>query len=343
MTASSSRVQQSVLQLGAARVRRDAILKERARLLRQIEKKKAELEAAQTAAQHAAGEVLRRAGPLLEKCEAIRAEIGALFDAILADERLSKRARKQIVRVRRLLEEQGSIDPPRECRAPAGEAFEGEEDDFVAWEDEAPARNGQEFVASADARGHGKQHESLRSLFRRLALEVHPDRAAHEEDRERRTERMKELTRAFDAGDLARLLDLERLWSAGDQRSAPDDDEDGQLARIEAANRELRSQLKALQRDLRQLRRASPQAAFMGLPIDAVLEVGEADVTQLEAVRDFVASFRDGKVSLKDFVNGPQIPVAEELGDAGADIAAVLDEMLAELTASPSRGRRQRR
>ncbi|MEO7036991.1 MAG: hypothetical protein ABI335_24480, partial [Polyangiaceae bacterium] len=49
-----------------------------------------------------------------------------------------------------------------------------------------------------------------------------------------------------------------------------------------------------------------------------------ADVEQLEALRDFVVQFRDGKMSLREFVKGPQL----EYVDVDPDLEELLSELL---------------
>lgn len=51
---------------------------------------------------------------------------------------------------------------------------------------------------------------AVRELYRRLASEIHPDRATGPLDAHRRTAWMKRANRAKDSGDLHALMDLER-------------------------------------------------------------------------------------------------------------------------------------
>jgi len=55
----------------------------------------------------------------------------------------------------------------------------------------------------------------MRDLFRRLATAIHPDKAQDADSQEERTEAMKEVTRAYRDGDLASLIELEKVWLAG--------------------------------------------------------------------------------------------------------------------------------
>ena len=59
--------------------------------------------------------------------------------------------------------------------------------------------------------------QSVRGVFRKLAEALHPDKVQAEEEKRWRTEVMKEITRAYQDGDLARLLELERTWMVSGQ------------------------------------------------------------------------------------------------------------------------------
>lgn len=116
------------------------------------------------------------------------------------------------------------------------------------------------------AREQKQQHEarqasqSLREIYRRLASSLHPDRESDPGERERKTALMQRANRAYDAGNLLELLELQ--WEAehlDPAKLASFSDE-----RLAHYNRVLAEQLAELQREV-----AGSEMAFaheFGLP-----------------------------------------------------------------------------
>ncbi|MES1175664.1 MAG: hypothetical protein ABUL62_15190 [Myxococcales bacterium] len=323
------------LRLHAEGERYSTLLKERERLLRSIGTKKQKLEHALNESREARQAVLERLQPLLIQFEAATAKLRALFEELLIPGRYSDRAVQQIAQVRRTLAGFGFL----------GSLDEDEPSDPEGWDDRPereeadPPRAGhsasgsvserheEREVRSAAQRGQGKDRESLRTVFRRLVAASHPDRAVNEADRELRTATMKQATQAYEAGDLARLLELEKAWRHG-QSLPPGGSAEASCRELERIIRELRAQANQLQRELRAARQ-SGSLEPRDPAIAEALEEAEADLEQLEILRDFVTRFRDGKMSLSEFVRGPQAVSEDE----------VIEAALAELLGSrPSKG-----
>lgn len=275
--------------------------------------------------------------PLMLKFDQMRAEVAALFEELLAPGRLAARTRKKVLQVRDSLIAQGLIpEGPLE----AGDKGEGEDDDPPFEDDfdfESPPfandSGSEPRVAAAPQHGQAPGRDSLRTLFRRLVLALHPDRARHDLDRARRTEAMKEATRAYEDGDLARLLELEKSWEKGASVAGAADDTGQRCAELEQMIRELNRQSRELSRDLREVQQRA-SAEMLDVPPEQVVAMAENELNDLTAIRDFVKKFRDGRITLAEFMQGP------ELGDEDAvtiDLEALLEEMLQE--AEPSRSR----
>lgn len=292
---------QQGLRLHAAGDRLGSLLQQRERLLAEVRKKRAALEAAKAEAEAAAERTTTRMAPIMAKFQQLRHEIGALFHELLAPGRLSARARKQVKRVHRGLVAEDIItgfDEP-EWESDAADEPEHAEDPFPP-----PSSRGRERearVAPAAQRGQEAGRESLRAIFKRLALAVHPDRARGDSDRERRTEVMKEATRAYEDGDFARLLELEKHWQAGGE-SAAATDEGRRCAELEQTLRELTRQARELTAELRYVRRQARED-LLGVPLDELLLGAEDELKELEQVRDSTRAFRDGKLSLRQFLD----------------------------------------
>lgn len=190
--------------------------------------------------------------------------------------------------------------------------------------------------------------QSLRGLFYRLADALHPDKVQDEGDKAQRTEVMKELTQAYQAGDLARLIELERAWLLGvrgeAQREAATDTATPELrcAELENRNRALRQQLEEEKAALRALRR-SPQGEFLAElrrmapgktgavdPLDAWLDALRQQRDGLAELLSFVRSYCDGQIDIDTFQRGPR-PHAMHL-DEGLDEREIFAEVLATLT-----------
>ena len=65
---------------------------------------------------------------------------------------------------------------------------------------------------TAETRGKFKPSDELKSLYRSLAKEMHPDKATDATERERRHQLMIQINLAYQAGDLARLLKIQHDW-----------------------------------------------------------------------------------------------------------------------------------
>ena len=324
------------LQLGlrvhASGERLRTLLKERARLLRDIQKKKLQLDQAAEKTRQSAQAMLEKIAPLLARHDALCQELRELFDNLLAPGRLSVKAHKKVARVRRELEEDGLLSKPDDgLHEGASKPFEHDDDPFGPDPKHPHHQHAPPEVASAAPRGQSAGHESLRTLFKRLALMVHPDRAAHEADRDRYTEAMKQVTQAYEDGDLARLLELEKQWQHGATLHVSDDE--AQWRDLERIVRELRAQATRLGRELRETK----DLMMMVGPIDFLIAAIELDLNNLETMCDFVKSFRDGKITLTEFVRGPEMKIDNEI-----DLNAFIREVLTEQAAMYSPAKRQK-
>ncbi|MHB1870944.1 MAG: J domain-containing protein [Steroidobacteraceae bacterium] len=102
-------------------------------------------------------------------------------------------------------------------------AYEGEPtpEAFAAWfadaeEDSAPRRRRRaKTAAEGSARGVGElDSHTLRTVFRRLASKLHPDRESDAGEHQRKTALMQELNAAYASGDLLRVLELQQSVDA---------------------------------------------------------------------------------------------------------------------------------
>jgi hypothetical protein len=278
----------------AARVQ--ALLHERAQLTREAQKKKLQLEQLRLRLANEAREAAASMMPVIERQRVLVTRLAALFDELLAAGRLAKRARAHIAQLRRALELQGVLSP---IDAWDEDQSENREDDERAphyghAHAHAHAKPGAEL---AGARQVGQERRSLRELFRSLARAIHPDKAQHDADRAERTELMKQVTRAYEEGDLARLVELENAWQSEEASSVADPEQ--RCRELERTNRELLDQVRSLTRQLRDHKRAAREESI-GLPPRELVEQAKQELDDIEALCELLGQFRDGRITFAD-------------------------------------------
>lgn len=293
------------LRLSPARQRLSTLEREHERLLREIKKKKLARDASEDTARDAARAFDARLGPLREALCAAATEVQSIFTSLLgSDSRLNRRDKARVRRTYgHLLVERDAPD----------ESASGE-----AEHDPHRGAAGQRRVPEGDAGYSAPKPKDqgpclLRSLFRKLALALHPDKEQDPTQRAALTSVMKEVTRAYEIGDVARLVELERSWLA----ALPCDPEAGlerQTEQLLQANQELRRQLRALSAELKSLRDSvlalGPLRGTRGKGTgdgaqEWLLAELERELLEMQVLRDFARGFLSGDVSLSEFLLGP--------------------------------------
>lgn len=344
-----------------------ALLHEHGQLLSKIKQRKAERERLEARITEAATAARSSALPLVEELVALDGRIHALFTELLARKGQPRRTQKIVRSVYSFLQETGELSPegagveaPGSAAASAGRAPEGTPDSAAEGET-PPWATGGVTARRPSAAGAAS---SLRSLYHRLAEALHPDKVQDEQQKAERTDAMKELTQAYQAGDLALLIELERTWlapreGAGRKLGAPERTEEEELARrcaeLEKTNRALRLQLDEVNRALRALRR-SPPAEFVSElkrmargskkdPVAAWLDSLREQREGLSELLAFVRSYHEGRIDIWEFERGPRTARWDE-EESDVDELDLLQELiagLAERAQSPRSRRRSRR
>jgi hypothetical protein len=333
--------------------RLSALLREHDRLLRTVARTRKEIQRTEEDARQTATAVASRVGPVIEEFQRIDAEIHGFFDELLARGKLGKRARTQVSRIYEELQHEGVLSPKGAHQEPLT--------DWDSDEDPAPPSAGPGDVEPAGGPMLSQAVAgTLRGVFLRLARALHPDRVQDDREKAARTESMKEITRAYEEGDLARLVELERNLEEerGYAGVSGDDQVDRRCEALERTNQGLQEQLMALRRELRALRRSgvgqmADELKRMGRgkerdPIAGLAAEAEADIARFRRLRDFVRAFRDGEIPLREFVQGPP---DDDRGDdddepfGPGDLMEVISAMAEAAMAEerpPRRGRRRR-
>ncbi len=338
-----------------------ALLRENERLLKAINRKKKDRETLVRRIRDA-GVALAGTQPLIIEREGLDQEIHRLFQDLLARKRQPRGTRGLVVALYEMLQHTGVLSFHRSQRSEVGEdPADSFDDDPFSGGPHAPGPSPPDDGGTSARRpGSAPEDQSLRGLFRRLATALHPDKVHDEGEKARRTEVMKEISRAYEDRDLARLLNLERIWMAGSVPVVPEGDEiDRRCAHMERTNVALGAQLKTIVEELRELRR-SPSALILkdlrrsaasgeSDPIARLIAGANEEIVRTRELRDFVVSFRDGRISLDEFVRGPAAARQGEPGDDEEDdendaYNAVMQMLFGEPVepASAARGKRGR-
>lgn len=301
----------AALRLPTTSERLTALRRERDRLLAKVATQQQKIAAIADANREVETAIFWKIPALIEQMHALADELRASFTELLQPGRLKYEEQRAVLEVYQALREGGLLDTRDDARPQSFRKGRHAPSDAETGAESSPPRGG---GFSAQHAGGDADKGSVREVFRRLALALHPDRTQHADEKLRRTEAMKALTRAYEEGDLARLLAVEQSWLQTAEARAGTDDARDQLASLERVVADLSRQLKELTHELRELRRSSPERAFerkrgkqragASLDIQQLMADAERDLALLTSVRSLVVAFRDGKLDLPAFLSG---------------------------------------
>jgi hypothetical protein len=298
----------------------DGLEKEHQSLLKQIKKKRTELNNFVEKMRSLATEVFHKVSPNMKTMAELDAEIHALFTEILTTRKLGKQTKKSIQSLYRSLQMGGIIsykpidEDEEDDDEELDELFEEHEDQ------ENHQRRRQFWEAQQDSEsthgGRTDDSKKVRQTFLRLAEIFHPDKVKDNETQMSHTEIMKEINKAYQEGDLARLLEIERQHELGeiiDNNS--EDDLTRRCKNIEQQNQILKNQYEKLKQELK-LAKNTPEgtmvadykkAAKQGIDaVELMLETVQSQTKIVAEIRDFVKDFKDKKITIKEFLAGPK-------------------------------------
>lgn len=305
------------LAISDLRIRLEFLERDNEKLLKQIEKKRTELSNLLDRIREIGVEVAQRSAPVLKQLLELDEKIHAVFTEIFTKRKLGKQTRKNINRIYHTLQMSGLISPSKISYEDADEAEEWNDSDDE-WDPEEFFGRGARSPFNSEPEPPSidrDEQKKIRQLFLRLADVFHPDKVSDDQDREYHTEVMKELNQAYQAGDLAKLLAIEKQHQMGeliDQNS--EDDLTRRCARIEQENEFLNSQFANLKQEIREAK-STPQGSMVaeykkltkkGLdPIGEMVSETEEQIEAITELYQFVTDFRDKKMTIKDFMKGP--------------------------------------
>jgi hypothetical protein len=320
----------------------DGLEKKHQAILKKIQKKRTELNNFVERMRSIATEMFEKANPSFQKISDIDQEIHQLFQEILTKRKFGKQTYRKIESLYFDLQLGGIIS-----RKP----FNLEEDDDPELDElfEEPEftndennQNHHQYWHSHDevesqSASRSEDSRKIRQTFLKLAEIFHPDKVQDVETHKSHTEIMKEINKAYQEGDLAKLLEIERQHQLGENiDNNNEDDLTRRCKNLEQQNEILENQYEKLKRELR-LAKNTPEGAMVSdfrkakkQGIDAIelmLQSLESQMEVIVDIRDFVQSFKEKKISIKEFLEGP--PSLQD--DSEEMLEAMLEEMMEEL------------
>ncbi|MDB9538353.1 J domain-containing protein [Anabaenopsis tanganyikae CS-531] len=316
-TPSSQSATTTSLALSSIHLRMENLDKEHKWLLKQIKRKRTELQNFLTQMSSVATDVLNRYHPHFQELVDIDREIHTLFDEILNKRKLGKQSKKDIQAIYYQLQFARIITPEPSNYAESQDTEEVT-DDFSHQQREEHSQY-QEPQESLNFSSVNKSEAArkIRQTFLSLAEIFHPDKVKDRETQILHTEIMKEINKAYQEGDLARLLEIEQQHQSGKYIDMNNqDDLNRQCMRIEQQNQILKTQYHKLKQELRQVKN-TPEGAMVTdcrkaarAGIDAIASMAEqleAEIKTITAIRDFVRAFREQKITISEFLARPEI------------------------------------
>ena len=206
------------LTLSSFHVRVENLEKEHQWLLKQIKRKRTELDNFVEQMRSLATEIFHRGTPSFKKLAALDQEIHTLFAEIFSKRKLGKKTKQEIEAIYLNLQFSGIISPKlsnEETDTELDELFETtdqQENDF-SQESQKSSHQYREVREDSEQSSTNKTDESrsIRQTFLRLAEIFHPDKVSDSETQMRHTDLMKEINKAYQEGDIARLLEKDTM------------------------------------------------------------------------------------------------------------------------------------
>jgi len=311
------------LALSSLHIRLESLEKKHQWLLKQIKKKRTEQQNFLEQMRSVATEIHARCTPCFQKMALLDDEIHQLFDDILTTRKLGKQTRKNIEQVYRSLQAAGIISVKlglTEDDIPE-EFFDTQEEEADCSDSfhENEYHHTKEYQQAQQDLSVGKTGESkkIRQTFLRLAEIFHPDKVTDSDIQLHHTEIMKEINKAYQEGDLARLLEIERLHQVEESFSFDsEDDLTRKCNKLEQHNEFLEVQYENLKNELRLAKNTNEGQIVSGYrkaikekidPIAQMVEQVESEIKVISSICEFVRDFRDKKVTIKEFIAGPPI------------------------------------
>jgi predicted nuclease with TOPRIM domain len=305
----------STLAITDLRLRLEFLERDRQKLIGKIEKKRTELNNLIDRIREISVEVSQRSAPIMQQLLELDGKMHAVFAEIFTGRKLGKQTRKNIEAVYANLQASGLISPrrrsqpeqshQRDVTADPPDETDGEwrkQPGSFMFEDESPKLDRDEL-------------KKIRQIFLRLAEVFHPDKVSDPQMSKYHTEVMQEINQAYQSGDLAKLLAIEKKYQMGEIIDLHNEDDLlRRCAKIEQENEILQDQFENLKLELRLTKKTQQgsmvteyrKLAKAGYdPIGELIAQTEVQVNTVAEIYQFVVDFRDRRITIKDFMKGP--------------------------------------
>ncbi len=303
-----------MLALSDLRIRLEFLERDNEKLLKQIAKKRTELNNLIAKIREIGVEVAQRSAPILQQLLELDEKIHAVFTELFSGKKLGKQTRKNIEKIYYTLQISGLISS-KSIDFDDDEPAEVDEDEWDAEDFFGRQRRSSFNSESEPPQLDRDELKKIRQIFLKLADVFHPDKTLDDHDREYRTEVMKEINQAYESGDLAKLLAIEKKHDLGEIIDRDNEDDlTRRCARIERENEFLNSQFANLKQEISQTKK-TPEGSIVaeykkmtkhGLdPIGEMVSETESQIKVIAEIHQFVIDFRDRKITIKDFMKGP--------------------------------------
>lgn len=307
----------------------EALKQDQQWLLKQIKRKRTELTNFVNQLQEISRQVFSRCSPVFQKIMERDQEIHRLFAEISKNRKIGKKDRKKIQEIYKGLKMEGIISPH----------YQKESKGFASYQKQEVSEEKREETPAQSTSEPPPNQGEIRETFLRLANRFHPDKVSDQESQEQYTAIMQEVNEAYRDGDFAKLLEIERKQHNEDLISVAQNQENSlekQRDRITHDNNLLREQYEEIKQELRYLRNTSEgeivteyrRATKAGIdPLQEVVEEAEMELEAITEIRDFVRDFREKKMTLEEFLEGPN---SKEFIDP-EEVALTMEEFLSRL------------
>ncbi|NEN91088.1 MAG: molecular chaperone DnaJ [Okeania sp. SIO3H1] len=321
---SNSLPQENSLSFSSIHARIDFLNEKHKKLLTKIKRKKTELSNLTQQMQTLTQEMVQKSRPFYEKINSLDQKIHGLFEKILGNKRLGKRQKQEIVDIYRILQLTGKISPRPEYFSRSSSAnFQDEDrDDYQKTTEKDFFGENNHYYENEDI-SQPRPSRDLRKIFLKLADKFHPDKARDNETRVFYTEIMKEINIAYQSGDLARLLEIEKDKNQEKVKFSQNDGEkeceqlEKEIELLSLQYEQVKSELREVKKTpqgnmVKQYRKAKRQGENL---MEKLVAEAEVDLNSLQALHNFVKDFKDRKITLKEFVRGPNSVNIDEMED----------------------------
>ena len=305
----------TTLAVSELRIRLEFLEQDNQKLIGKIEKKRSELNNLVDRIREISVEISQRTGPVVQQLLEFDRKMHAVFKEIFAGKKLGKQTLKKIMTVYENLQLAGVISvQQRDAKSEQKSVDTDADTDESQWDwgEKRSSFDDQDSAPKLDR----DELKKIRQLFLRLAEVFHPDKVTDDRLRAYHTEVMQEINEAYQSGDLAKLLAIEKKHQMGEVIDLDNQSELAKrCAKIEQENDFLKSQFENIKSELKAYK-STPQGAMVAeykklskAGIDPVGEAVAQTKSQVEAIAEiyqFVLDFRDRRITIRDFMEGPE-------------------------------------